>query len=65
MFKGIIEDIGTIVRVDYIQERDIRVFIRPYNVSFLSKVQLGSSVACSGICLSVAQLHSEYFSADI
>ncbi|QLK53584.1 riboflavin synthase [Ehrlichia ruminantium] len=65
MFKGIIEDIGTIVHVDHIQERDIRVFIRPYNVNFLSKVQLGSSVACSGICLSVAQLHGEYFSADI
>ncbi|QGR02806.1 riboflavin synthase [Ehrlichia ruminantium] len=65
MFKGIIEDIGTIIGIDHSKERDTKVFIKPHNTSFLSKIQLGSSVACSGICLSVVQLHNEYFSADI
>ena len=65
MFKGITEDIGTIISIDRVQNCDTRVFIKPYNISFLSKIQLGSSVACSGICLSIVQLHNEYFSSDI
>ncbi|AHX03370.1 riboflavin synthase, alpha subunit [Ehrlichia chaffeensis str. Heartland] len=65
MFKGIIEDIGTIIQVDYTKGQDRRLVIKPTNANFLSETKIGDSIGCSGICLSAVELDNECFSADV
>ncbi|MCP4029203.1 MAG: riboflavin synthase, partial [Sphingomonas sp.] len=49
MFTGIITDIGTIDRVE--ARGDRRIFVRTdYD---MAGVDLGASIACSGVCLTV------------
>lgn len=50
MFTGIIQDLGTIVDVD--KNGDWTLKIKPDKLSVFS-LQIGSSMACSGICLTV------------
>lgn len=65
MFTGIITDIGTIERVE--ARGDRRIFVRTdYD---MAGVDLGASIACSGVCLTVIDKsgagESGWFAADV
>lgn len=61
MFTGIITDIG---RVTAVEERgDTRVRIAC--AQDLSDLQLGGSVACSGVCLTVVDKGDDWFAVDV
>jgi riboflavin synthase len=60
MFTGIITDIGTITKVD--QRGDLRLVIRcGYD---MAGVDLGASIACSGVCLTVVDKGTDWFAVD-
>ena len=57
MFTGIVSDIGTIESLD--QRGDLRVQIKcAYD---MGGVDLGASIACSGVCLTVAEKGADWF----
>jgi riboflavin synthase len=61
MFTGIITDIGTIDAVE--QRGDLRVRIATaYDTA---TIDLGASIACSGVCLTVVDLAPGWFAVDI
>jgi riboflavin synthase len=61
MFTGIVTDVGCVASAE--QRADLRVRIRcGYN---LANVDLGGSIACSGVCLTVADKGEDWFAADI
>ncbi|MAV82073.1 MAG: riboflavin synthase [Pelagibacteraceae bacterium] len=61
MFSGIIQDIGKIVSIQKINNFS-RVLIK----SKITKNKLGSSVCCSGICLTVTSIKNKNtFSVDV
>src|SRR3546814_18974901 len=61
MFTGIITDVGTI---DAIEKRgDLRVRVRAaYD---MAGVDLGASIACSGVCLTVVDTAESWFAVDV
>lgn len=61
MFTGIITDIGTIDRIE--QRGDLRIFVR--SVYDMASVDLGASIACSGVCLTVIDKADGWFAADV
>jgi riboflavin synthase len=65
MFTGIITDIGTIERIE--ARGDLRIFVRTgYD---MATVDLGASIACSGVCLTVVDKSGSggrgWFAADV
>ena len=61
MFTGIITDIGTVRSAE--QRGDLRLVIGcAYD---LSTVDLGASIACSGVCLTVVDKGEDWFAVDI
>ena len=61
MFTGIVTDIGTVVGAE--QRADLRLSIRcGYD---LSAVDLGASIACSGVCLTVVDKGDDWFAVDV
>ena len=61
MFTGIITDIGTIEAVE--QRGDLRVRIATaYDTA---TIDLGASIACSGVCLTVVDLAPGWFAVDV
>ncbi len=61
MFTGIITDVGTIDAVE--QRGDLRVRI---NCRYdMDSVDLGASIACSGVCLTVVQKGPNWFAVDV
>ena len=61
MFTGIINDIGRIEAIE--QKGDLRLRIAcGYD---LSTVDLGASVACSGVCLTVVDKGDDWFAVDV
>lgn len=61
MFTGIITDIGEVNEIT--QMGDTRIVIR---TSFdTSTIDFGASIACSGVCLTVVDKGSDYFSVDV
>lgn len=61
MFTGIVTDIGTIRRVE--QRGDLRVEITcGYDMEM---VDLGASIACSGVCLTVVDKGSDWFAVNL
>lgn len=61
MFTGIITDIGTIDRVE--QRGDLRVVVTTaYDTD---TVDLGASIACSGVCLTVVEKGPGWFAVDV
>ncbi len=61
MFTGIITDIGSVRSVD--QRGDLRLTIASgYD---LSTVDLGASIACSGVCLTVVDKGADWFAVDV
>ncbi|KQN24738.1 riboflavin synthase subunit alpha [Sphingomonas sp. Leaf33] len=61
MFTGIVSDVGEIVSVE--DRGDLRVRIRTaYDPA---TIDLGASIACSGVCLTVVGTGAEWFDVDV
>jgi riboflavin synthase len=61
MFTGIVTDIGTIARID--RRGDTRVVVSTaYDTA---TVDLGASIACSGVCLTVVEKGPDWFAVDV
>ena len=61
MFTGIVSYIGTIESLD--QRGDLRVQIKcGYD---MGSVDLGASIACSGVCLTVVDKGADWFAVDV
>ena len=61
MFTGIITDVGTVRSAE--QRGDLRLVIRTdYD---LGTVDLGASIACSGVCLTVVDKGEDWFAVDV
>ncbi|MGP1282391.1 MAG: riboflavin synthase [Parasphingopyxis sp.] len=61
MFTGIITDIGTIAEAE--QRGDLRLKVRcGYD---MATVDLGASIACSGVCLTVVDKGGDWFAVDV
>lgn len=61
MFTGIVTDIGTVR--DLREEGDLRLHIATsYD---LAAVDLGASIACSGVCLTVVAKGDDWFAVDV
>ncbi|MDQ8756962.1 riboflavin synthase [Sphingosinicella sp. LHD-64] len=61
MFTGIITDVGTIETVE--DRGDLRV--RVANGYDMATVDLGASIACSGVCLTVVDKGPGWFAVDV
>lgn len=61
MFTGIITDVGTLVAAE--QQADLRLRIRCDQD--LATVDLGTSIACSGVCLTVVDKGDNWFAVDV
>ena len=61
MFTGIVTDVGTVRSAD--QRGDLRLTIAcNYD---LASVDLGASIACSGVCLTVVDKGDDWFAVDV
>src|SRR5438270_2363089 len=61
MFTGIVTDIGTVRTAE--QRGDIRLEVETgYDTS---SIDLGASIACSGVCLTVVDKGADWFAVDI
>ena len=61
MFTGIITDIGTIAEID--RRGDLRARIATsYDTA---GIDLGASIACSGVCLTVVDTGPDWFAVDV
>lgn len=61
MFTGIITDVGTIAEAE--QRGDLRLTVRcSYD---MAGVDLGASIACSGVCLTVVDKGEDWFAVDV
>lgn len=61
MFTGIVTDVGEVVSAE--QRGDLRLHVRTgYD---LSTVDLGASIACSGVCLTVVDKGDDWFAVDV
>ena len=63
MFTGLVASIGRLVTVEH-RGGDRRLFIEA-KAAFLKGVKSGDSIACSGVCLTVAGLKGRRFAADV
>ena len=61
MFTGIVTEVGTVREVR--NEGDLRLTIE--TSSDISNVDLGASIACSGVCLTVVGKGDDWFSVDV
>ena len=61
MFTGIVTDVGEVISAE--QRGDLRLRIRTgYD---LSTVDLGASISCSGVCLTVVDKGPDWFAVDV
>ena len=61
MFTGIVTDVGTVVKAE--QRADLRLAIRcGYD---MNTVDLGASICCSGVCLTVVDKGDDWFAVDV
>ena len=63
MFTGIIEEIGIIQNVA--DKGDIHQYRIQASVEFMKGVQLGDSIAVSGICLTAYNIQNDSFQVDV
>ncbi|MDG1986990.1 MAG: riboflavin synthase [Halieaceae bacterium] len=63
MFTGLVEEVGRVKKIESI-EMDIRLCIETRE-KFLEGVTLGESIAVSGVCLTVTDVSSSFFWADV
>lgn len=62
MFTGIIEEIGTVRRIEH-GAKGARLTIQANTV--LEDTRIGDSIATNGVCLTVVSMTSDSFSADV
>ena len=62
MFTGIVEEIGTVKKVNKGQKSSVLTISAD---KILSDVGLGDSIAVNGVCLTVTQYNSKEFSVDV
>ena len=62
IFTGIIEELGTITRIER-GTHSSRINVRASKV--LEEVRIGDSIAINGVCLTVTEFDSEHFIADV
>jgi riboflavin synthase len=61
MFTGIVTDVGEVIGAE--QGGDLRLKIRTgYD---MSTVELGASIACSGVCLTLVDKGGDWFAVDV
>jgi riboflavin synthase len=61
MFTGIVTDVGTVRKAE--QRGDLRLVVGTgYDTSM---IELGASIACSGICLTVVDKGEDWFAVDV
>jgi len=61
MFTGIVTDVGTVIEAE--QRGDLRLRIRTgYDPE---SIDLGASICCSGVCLTVVDKGDDWFAVDI
>ena len=61
MFTGIVTDVGTVISAE--QRGDLRLKVRTgYD---LRTVDLGASISCSGVCLTVVDKGADWFAVDV
>jgi riboflavin synthase len=61
MFTGIVSDVGTVIMAE--QRSDLRLKIRcGYG---MASVDLGASICCSGVCLTVVDKGDDWFAVDV
>src|SRR3982751_4763934 len=61
MFTGIVTDVGTVRSAE--QRGDLRLMIATgYD---MDTVELGASIACSGVCLTVVDKGDDWFAVDV
>ena len=63
MFTGLIQAVGSIASRQ-VQNGDLRLRIA-VGVSAMPDIQLGESIAVSGVCLTVVEFNHESFAADV
>lgn len=61
MFTGIVTDVGEVVSAE--QRGDLRLRIR--TAYDLTTVDLGASIACAGVCLTVVDKGDDWFAVDV
>ena len=61
MFTGIVTDVGEVVSAE--QRGDLRLHVK--TAYDLSTVELGASIACSGVCLTVVDKGGDWFAVDV
>ena len=61
MFTGIVTDVGTVVSAD--QRGDLRLRIRTNCEP--ATIDLGASICCSGVCLTVVDKGDDWFAVDV
>ena len=62
MFTGIIEEIGTVRRIEH-GAKGARLTIQANTV--LEDTRIGDSIATNGVCLTVVSMTGDSFSADV
>jgi len=61
MFTGIVTDVGTVRSVE--GDGDVRI---AFNTSYeTTTIEIGASIACSGVCLTVVDKGADWFAADV
>src|SRR5580765_3044575 len=61
MFTGIVTDVGTVRRAEQRGDRRLEI-ATAYD---LATVDLGASIACSGVCLTVVDKGDDWFAVDV
>ncbi|MFL6759833.1 riboflavin synthase [Sphingomonas sp.] len=61
MFTGIVTDVGTVRSAE--QRGDLRLMIR--TAYDLGTVDIGASISCSGVCLTVVDKGEDWFAVDV
>jgi riboflavin synthase len=61
MFTGIVTDVGTVVSAEQRGDLRLRISCR-YD---MASIELGASVACSGVCLTVVDKGDDWFAVDV
>ncbi|WP_029268041.1 riboflavin synthase [Virgibacillus alimentarius] len=63
MFTGIVEEMGTIKKINKISEQSTKLTIEAADI--LVDMKLGDSIAVNGICLTVTNFNQDAFQVDV
>jgi len=63
VFTGIVEEMGTIKKINKISEQSIKLTIEAADI--LVDMKLGDSIAVNGICLTVTNFNQDAFQVDV